>query len=65
MPEDALKKLSELGQSIWYDNIERSLLTEGELARMVAADHVVGVTSNPTIFQKAISVYPVALLFKD
>jgi transaldolase/glucose-6-phosphate isomerase len=55
MAEDALKKISELGQSIWYDNIERSLLTEGELARMVAEDHVVGVTSNPTIFQKAIS----------
>jgi transaldolase/glucose-6-phosphate isomerase len=47
--------MSELGQSLWYDNIERSLITEGELGRMVAEDHIVGVTSNPTIFQKAIS----------
>jgi len=52
---DALKKISELGQSLWYDNIERGLLNEGELARMVEEDSIVGVTSNPTIFQKAIS----------
>jgi len=55
MSDNALKKMSDLGQSLWYDNIERSLLNEGELARMVAEDHIVGVTSNPTIFQKAIS----------
>ena len=55
MTENALKKMSDLGQSLWYDNIERRLLEEGELARMVAEDHIVGVTSNPTIFQKAIS----------
>jgi transaldolase/glucose-6-phosphate isomerase len=55
MAENPLKQISEQGQSIWYDNIERSLLEAGELARLVAEDYVVGVTSNPTIFQKAIS----------
>ena len=55
MSDDALKKMSDLGQSLWYDNIERGLLNDGELARMVEEDHIVGVTSNPTIFQKAIS----------
>jgi transaldolase/glucose-6-phosphate isomerase len=55
MSEDPLKKMSDFGQSLWYDNIERSLITEGELARMAAEDYIVGVTSNPTIFQKAIA----------
>ncbi len=50
-----LVKLQEYGQSIWYDNIERRLLTGGELARMIAEDGVLGLTSNPTIFEKAIS----------
>ncbi|MBN1218503.1 MAG: bifunctional transaldolase/phosoglucose isomerase [Anaerolineae bacterium] len=58
MTTDALKQMSRLGQSLWYDNIERSLITDGELARMVAEDHIVGVTSNPAIFQKAISDSP-------
>jgi transaldolase/glucose-6-phosphate isomerase len=43
------------GQSIWYDNIRRSLITSGELARMVANDGLLGVTSNPSIFEKAIT----------
>lgn len=55
MSDNALKQMSDLGQSLWYDNIERNLLDQGGLARMVAEDHIVGVTSNPTIFQKAIS----------
>jgi transaldolase/glucose-6-phosphate isomerase len=55
MSDNPLKQMSDLGQSLWYDNIERSLLNDGELARMVGEDHIVGVTSNPTIFQKAIS----------
>jgi transaldolase/glucose-6-phosphate isomerase len=42
------------GQSIWYDNIRRRLIENGELARLIAEDGVLGVTSNPTIFQKAI-----------
>jgi transaldolase len=50
-----LAKLSELGQSIWIDYLSRDLLRSGELARMMKQDAVVGVTSNPTIFQKAIS----------
>ncbi|GIK40134.1 MAG: glucose-6-phosphate isomerase [Chloroflexota bacterium] len=55
MPENPLKQLSDLGQSLWYDNIERSMIIEGKLARLIAEDYVVGVTSNPTIFQKAIA----------
>ena len=47
--------LARLGQSIWYDNVSRDLLDSGDLARMVASDGVRGVTSNPTIFQKAMS----------
>ena len=49
-----LKRLAELGQSIWYDNIDRTLLKNGELARLIQTDCVTGVTSNPTIFEKAI-----------
>ena len=51
---EPLQQLSELGQSVWYDNIRRSLIESGELARMVSSDAVTGVTSNPTIFEKAI-----------
>ncbi|HVD66014.1 MAG TPA: transaldolase [Gaiellaceae bacterium] len=50
-----LHKLSELGQSVWIDYLSRDLLHTGELERMMREDAVVGVTSNPTIFQKAIS----------
>ncbi|MQC26120.1 MAG: transaldolase [Chloroflexi bacterium] len=48
------KKLFELGQSIWYDNIERRLLDNGELAAMIERGDIYGVTSNPSIFEKAI-----------
>lgn len=44
-----------LGQSIWYDNISRDLLQNGEIQRLVNEDGVVGITSNPTIFEKAIA----------
>ena len=54
MPESNLHKLSALGQSVWIDYLSRDLLHEGELERMMREDAVVGVTSNPTIFQKAI-----------
>ena len=47
-------QLSELGQSIWYDNIQRGMLKNGEFEDLIAAG-VLGVTSNPTIFDKAIS----------
>ena len=50
-----LRELGRLGQSLWYDNIHRGLLRSGELARMVREDGIVGVTSNPTIFDKAIA----------
>jgi len=50
-----LQRLSELGQSVWIDYLSRDLLESGELARLVAEDSVVGVTSNPTIFQQALA----------
>ncbi|HLM36165.1 MAG TPA: transaldolase [Gaiellaceae bacterium] len=50
-----MQQLSELGQSVWIDYLSRKLIHDGELARMLDEDAVVGVTSNPTIFQKAIS----------
>ena len=49
-----LKLLHEQGQSLWYDNIRRQLITSGELARL-RDEGVYGVTSNPTIFEKAVS----------
>jgi transaldolase len=55
MPDSNLHKLSEQGVSVWIDYLSRDLLHSGELARMMREDAVVGVTSNPTIFQKAIS----------
>ena len=48
-------ELQRLGQSLWYDNIDRRLIESGELRRMIDEDGVVGLTSNPTIFDKAIS----------
>ncbi len=55
MARTRLQELSELGQSVWIDYLSRKLLQTGELARMMREDAVVGVTSNPTIFQKAIA----------
>ncbi len=49
-----LKQLVEQGQSPWFDNIHRRMLEDGELQRLVEEDGLRGVTSNPTIFQKAI-----------
>ena len=48
-------QLYELGQSVWYDNIQRKLLQNGELAGMIADGEIWGVTSNPSIFMKAIT----------
>src|ERR1700756_5673392 len=50
-----LRELSEFGQSVWLDYIRRSLITSGELKRLVAEDGLRGVTSNPSIFEKAIA----------
>jgi transaldolase len=55
MAESNLHKLSKRGQSVWIDSLSRTMLESGELARLMKDDAVVGVTTNPTIFQKAIS----------
>jgi transaldolase len=55
MAESRLQELTARGQSVWIDYLSRDLLETGELKRMMEEDAVVGVTSNPTIFQKAIS----------
>ncbi len=52
---NALQQLKQFGQSVWYDNIQRNMLgPKGELARMISQDGLSGVTSNPSIFEKAI-----------
>ena len=48
------RKLQQLGQSVWLDNITRDLLTTGTLARYIKEFSVTGLTSNPTIFEQAI-----------
>ncbi|MGA7801272.1 MAG: transaldolase [Gammaproteobacteria bacterium] len=50
-----LRALTALGQSIWLDYIERRILEDGTLTRMISADGVSGMTSNPSIFEKAIA----------
>jgi transaldolase len=55
MATSRLHELSEHGVSVWIDTLSREMLETGELARLMADDAVVGVTSNPTIFQKALS----------
>jgi transaldolase len=55
MAESRLQQLSKLGQSVWIDYLSRRLVREGELAELMRDHAVVGVTSNPTIFQKAIA----------
>jgi transaldolase len=52
---DALKRLSEEGVAIWLDDLSRKRITSGNLAELIDQQHVVGVTTNPSIFQKAIS----------
>jgi transaldolase len=54
MANSRLHAVYALGQSIWYDNIQRELITSGALQRLIDDDAVVGITSNPTIFEKAI-----------
>jgi transaldolase len=48
-----LREIEALGQAVWIDNINRELLDDGELKRLVEEDGISGVTSNPTIFEKA------------
>jgi transaldolase len=49
-----LLELKKLGQSVWYDNIDRAQLVSGQFKRLMEEDGVVGVTANPTIFDKSI-----------
>ncbi|MBI3744619.1 MAG: hypothetical protein HY261_10115, partial [Chloroflexi bacterium] len=53
-----LQELAKQGQSIWIDFIDRGLITSRRLEQMVREDGVVGMTSNPSIFQKAIGEQP-------
>ena len=54
MKNNALKQLAALGQSIWLDYIRRNLIVSGELRRLIEEDGLRGMTSNPSIFEKAI-----------
>jgi transaldolase len=51
----AIARLNDFGQSPWYDNITRTLVRQGGLAKLLDEDGIRGVTSNPTIFDKAIA----------
>ncbi|MBI3287895.1 MAG: bifunctional transaldolase/phosoglucose isomerase [Elusimicrobia bacterium] len=53
-PKNPLRDLHRFGVSVWYDYVSRSLIESGELKRLIDEDGVRGVTSNPTIFEKAI-----------
>src|SRR3954468_24973441 len=55
MAKSRLHELTEHGQAVWFDTLSRDLVKTGELKRMMEEDAVTGVTSNPTIFQKALS----------
>ncbi|HKV73123.1 MAG TPA: transaldolase [Gemmatimonadales bacterium] len=55
MTLNPLVALGRLGQSPWYDYITRDLMRSGQLARLIAEDGLLGMTSNPTIFEKAIA----------
>ncbi len=55
LPRNPLVQLLAYGQSVWLDYIRRDLFTTGELARLIREDGLRGMTSNPTIFEKAIA----------
>ena len=55
MKDNPLKKLETLGQSIWLDYIRRDLIASGKLRRLIEEDGLRGMTSNPSIFEKAIA----------
>ncbi len=54
MTKNRLNQIAKLGQSIWYDNIQRSLIESGHIAHMIAEDSLTGLTSNPSIFSNSI-----------
>src|SRR3979411_346440 len=55
MAKNRLQELHDMGQSTWLDSIDRRMLTDGELERRIRDDALTGMTSNPTIFQKALA----------
>ena len=55
---NATQHITTLGQSLWLDNLSRSLIRDGTLAKLIAEDGVSGVTSNPSIFHNALSTSP-------
>ena len=55
MAKNRLRELHDVGQSIWLDSIDRRMLHDGELDRRIREDALTGMTSNPTIFQKALA----------
>ena len=55
MKENPLLKLQSFGQSIWMDFIRRGTIVSGELTQLIEEDGLRGVTSNPSIFEKAIA----------
>src|ERR1035437_2392040 len=55
MNNNPLKKLEALGQSVWLDYIRKDMFASGELRRLIDEDGLRGITSNPSIFEKAIA----------
>ena len=55
MAENALQRLNAAGQSIWLDFIDRTMLRNGDLQRRITDESLTGMTSNPTIFEKALA----------
>ena len=55
MKDNPLKKVGTLGQSIWLDYIRRNLIVSGKLKHLIEEDGLRGMTSNPSIFEKAIA----------
>jgi transaldolase len=55
MPDNRLRQLHDAGQSIWLDFIDRTILRNGDLVRRIRDDALTGMTSNPTIFEKALA----------
>ena len=49
-----ISELHQLGQSLWYDNIQRRLLQDGTLSKLINQEDILGMTSNPSIFNNAI-----------
>jgi transaldolase len=55
MNDNPLQRLYQAGQSVWLDYIDRAMLNDGRLERLIERDALVGMTSNPTIFEKALA----------